>query len=436
MTVETDPPVAVLSGTRVAVISASDHGGAGGASLRCVEGLREAGIDARLLCLFSRSEKPYVSRLPVKAPFRQAFDADGTGRDIWRQAGVLTRDEDAQLRARELFSKTGCVVDYEALAHEIAEADIIHLHWVTGILDYAALGQVIGSRPVVWTLHDMNPFTGGCHYSEGCFGYQDGCLDCPLVSGESQLPHRAWQEKMEAFAQLPSLSVICPSHWLADHVRQAPVFSGRPVHVAPNVFPGAAFRATPKILARQRLGLPLEGQLIAFGADRLGNRRKGADLLRASLTALASATEEDVAVLFFGGGSLDLPVRGHNMGYVDDPETLSLIYAAADVFAFPSREDNAPQVVIEAMASGTPVVGFPVGFLPDIVEHKETGYIAIYENTKDFAAGLAWALAAAPGSQIAMRRSARAHAMSRRYTLPDYTVAKYLHIYGSVHVES
>lgn len=414
----------------IATFTTQDHGGAGLGSQRRVEALRNQGIDARIYCAFQKSNHAYVSKLPYAKPLAPDADHD-IAWQAWREASVLTRVERPELKARELFSKPGSIIDFRDLEPLFDEADIVHMHWVSGLFDHDHT-ETLADKPVVWTLADMNAFTGGCHYSEGCEGYKDECRDCPLLGDGSDIAHVAWKKKRDAYAKIKLLHVICPSQWLADCAQESSLFGDRPVHMIPNAFPVDRFNPTNKLVARLRLGLPLDKKLIVFGADNLNNKRKGGDILAESVRHLREMGKVGgVEGVFFGSSSLDLGIKGHNMGHVSDEKKLSLIYAAADVFAFPSREDNAPLTVAEALLSGTPVVAFPVGNVPEVVQHKDTGYIARYEDAEDFAKGLVWALAA-PRSQEALARGLRSHLVARTHNDPATAVARHLRLYQEI----
>lgn len=414
----------------IATFTTQDHGGAGLGSQRRVEALRSHGIDAQIFCAFKKSDHSYVTKLPYAKPLAPDSSHD-IARQAWREASVLTRVEKPKLKARELFSKTGSIVDFRDIRPVFNVADIVHLHWVSGLFDYDHT-EVLADTPVVWTLADMNAFTGGCHYSEGCEGYKNECRDCPLLGDGSDLAHKAWQKKRKAYGKIKTLQVICPSQWLADCARSSSLLGDRPVHMIPNAFPVDRFTPTNKLVARRQLGLPLDKKLIVFGADSLNNKRKGGDILAQSVRHLREMGKaEDIEGVFFGSASLDLGVKGHNMGHVSEETKLSLIYAAADVFAFPSREDNAPLTVAEALLSGTPVVAFPVGNVPELIQHQDTGYIARYEDAEDFAAGLLWALSA-PRSQEALARSLRGHLAAFAHNDPDTAVARHIRLYKDI----
>jgi len=306
------------------------------------------------------------------------------------------------------------------------------LHWVAGMLDYPNLDTILGDKPVVWTLHDMNAFTGGCHYSEGCTGYRTSCQDCPLIEAGSSAAHEFWARKREGLSKIRNLHIVCPSQWLADCVKESSLLGDRPVHVIPNVMPVTRFLPTNKVVARLKLGIPVDRNYIVFGADSLANERKGGHILRESLHKLRDlGAADNVEALFFGASGLNVGIPSRNMGYVSDPDWLALIYAAADVFAFPSLEDNAPQTVVEAMLSGTPVVSFPIGNVPELVRHRETGYIARYADVDDFTTGLNWALA---GHQSAdgKIRGIEAHLDAFAHHEPDSVIQRHLDLFLNI----
>jgi glycosyltransferase involved in cell wall biosynthesis len=297
------------------------------------------------------------------------------------------------------------------------------------MIDYDLLPEIVGDTPVVWTLHDMMPFTGGCHYSEGCERFHDACTACPLISEANDLPHRALIKKRNAISKLTSVAIITPSAWLTQKAENSSVFGGCRVETIPNIFSAEAFQPTARLVARQKLGLPLDKKLVVFGADSLNNLRKGGDILAQAVRHLQEMGKaEDIEGVFFGANSLDLGIKAYNMGHISDEAKLSLVYAAGDVFAFPSREDNAPLTVAESLLSGTPVVGFPVGNVPELVRHKETGYIAKYEDAKDFAVGLAWALEDTNSAEARLR-GLYGHLTARAHNDTDTSVKRQVSLY-------
>lgn len=416
---------------RVAVLTSSEGGGAGIASQRCMEALRKAGQEAFSICIFRKTDKPDVFLAPLFSPAAEMQKSgDTTGLwNYWLERVALTGDTDPRCTARELFSTPDSLVNATVLGEAIAGVDLVHMHWVVGMLDYPYLDTLLGDKPVVWTLHDMNAFTGGCHYSEGCTNYRTGCHDCPLLAPGATAAQEFLERKRKGLSKIRNLHIVCPSQWLANCVQESALLGDRPVHVIPNVMPVERFVPTNKMVARLKLGIPLNRTYIAFGADSLANRRKGGHILAESLRKLqASGAAEGVEALFFGSSDLDVAIPARNMGYVTDPDRLALIYAAADVFAFPSLEDNAPQTVVEALLSGTPVVSFPVGNVPELVRHRETGYLAGYDDVNDFTAGMAWALEGS-GTPEGKLRGVRGHLDAFDYHEPDSVVRRHLDLF-------
>jgi glycosyltransferase involved in cell wall biosynthesis len=200
----TDP-----SALRIATFTTRDSHGAGTGSMRRVEALNQHGVSAELHVLMKKSAEPFVKAIRPKVAARKAKKLKALSA-AWREAAVLTRKEQPGLKARELFSKTGSVVDFRDNRAIFDTADVVHLHWVAGIFDYRNV-DVLSGKPVVWTLADMNAFTGGCHYSEGCTNYRNDCRNCPLLAEGSDLAHEAWKTKRAAYAKLKNLHIICPS---------------------------------------------------------------------------------------------------------------------------------------------------------------------------------------------------------------------------------
>lgn len=356
---------------RVLTLATLAEGGAGTRSLGTVEALRQAGIDARILSIVSRRREDYVGRV---LPTLDAMDCSNQGA-VWEYlyhhaCGVITGSED--FKGHELFSNTFSILDFRQLKSLIEQYDILHFHWVVGMLGYAHLGEVVGSKPIVWTMTDMNPFTGGCLYSQGCEGYKVQCGSCPLVPAHPELARHNWNLKKSAYENL-NITVVCPSQNGASRVRESSLFRDRRVVVIPNAYPIDRFKPMDRVEARTALGLPLDKRLVMFTAQSIHNERKGGDLLVAAARLLkATRYGSEIQIIRAGKGSVDLPVTTHHLGELDE-EGMSRAYSAADVFISLSREDNGPTTVVESLLCGTPVVGFDVGILSEVVIWNRTG---------------------------------------------------------------
>jgi glycosyltransferase involved in cell wall biosynthesis len=314
---------------------------------------------------------------------------------------------------------------------QIPRSDVLNLHWIAGFFDYRDFfPHVPAGLPVVWTLHDMNPFTGGCHYDEGCGRYVEHCGRCPQLasSDDNDLSARIWKRKKMAFASLGAqmLHLVAPSHWLAEEVRRSSLFSCHPITVIPNGLDTERFKPRDRRLAREILGIPLESRVVLFLAESASEKRKGLGLLLEALRGL----ENDSDLLFLGVGSgftSDMVTQPSMLtGNIADERILSMIFSAADLFVLPSLEDNLPNTAIEALACGIPTVAFAIGGLPDIVQQGKTGILVPKGDISALMAGI-MALLNDPD-----RRASMAEA-SRRAAVQEHSLAVQARRYEAVY---
>jgi glycosyltransferase involved in cell wall biosynthesis len=286
-------------------------------------------------------------------------------------------------------------------ADEVERADLIHLHWLgTGAVNFSDIKKF--GKPVVWRLPDMFPFTGGCHYSGECQAYEEQCGACPFLGSRAQ-HDVSWfnlRRKRQAIARIEKLEAVAPSRWLADCASRSSVFAGRTVHTVNTGVDLNAFAPLEKNAARQLLGLVVDpGQkVIAFGAVKAQeSKRKGGALLYEAIRTMVAQTKgaDKYKLLVFGASEIpenDLPVETMLLGHLSDDLTLRIVYSAADVFVVPSLEENLPNTGLEALACGTPVVGFYVGGMPDLVQEGRNGSLAKNIDALSLAERLEWVL--------------------------------------------
>jgi glycosyltransferase involved in cell wall biosynthesis len=192
------------------------------------------------------------------------------------------------------------------------------------------------------------------------------------------------------------LNLVSPSRWLAQCVHESRLFQKAKISIIPNGIDLKIYYPRKVETVRSELKLPAQQKLILFGAMSLSEKRKGFDLLKASLSMIKNNnTAEMPALLVFGEVTDEIKNLGfqtYSMGYVDDESKLAKLYSAANVFIAPSRQDNLPNTVMEALACGTPVVAFDIGGMPDMIEHQKNGYLAKPYDTQDLAVGIDWIL--------------------------------------------
>jgi glycosyltransferase involved in cell wall biosynthesis len=275
---------------------------------------------------------------------------------------------------------------------------VINLHWINaGFLNLGMIGRI--RQPVVWTLHDMWPFTGVCHYSDGCRKFRDTCGACPMLESDraSDLSRWNWRRKRDSIGKM-DLTIVTPSRWLAGLAGESRILGPVPVEVIPNGVDIDVFRPAPKTAVRKLLGLDRDKKVVLFGgAHALTDPRKGARFLSHALEIIKNrAPETPLQVLVFGAEIPETGLTFHfetrYLGFIRDERLLAQMYAAADVYVTPPTEENLANTVIEALACGTPTVAFDVGGMAEMVLHGKNGYLARASDATDLARGIQWAL--------------------------------------------
>ena len=274
---------------------------------------------------------------------------------------------------------------------------LVHLHWIGGgVLNVSSLRRL--DVPLVWTLHDIWPLSGGCHIEYLCSRLAVGCGACPALgsSEERDLSRRSVRRKRGIYAQ-SDLTFVAPSRWMAGIAARSPLLAGHSLRVIPNGVDITVFKPHDRDLARQRLGLDPRSFYVLFGAvNSTADPNKGYDLLLQALSDIAvSIASENIVLIVFGSSDVadmtSIGVRTIAVGHVSSEDELAFLYAACDVTVVPSRLESFGQTALESIACGTPVVAFAGSGVAEVVEHGTTGYLAEPYDTIDLARGiLSW----------------------------------------------
>lgn len=410
-----------VNGINVLHLSSSDidNGGAR-AAYRLNQGLQSLGCSSKMLV-------------------RAKFSSDST---ILAEKSLLTKlgPTSSDLPLRFYPNHTGMFSSQwfpDALARRTRQfnPDIVNLHWVNnGYLKIETIARL--TQPLVWTLHDLWPFTGGCHYNQDCDRYQTSCGDCPQLAShrDADLSRWVWNRKSHAWKQA-NLTIVATSTWMADCARASSLFRDRRIEVIPLGLDTDKYKPSNQRFARELLNLPADKQLILFGAiGGTSDQRKGFHLLLPALQQLREAGWSDrIELVIFGANApkdpADLGFKTHYVGRLNDDISLALAYSAADVMIVPSVQEAFGQTASESLACGTPVVAFNATGLRDVVDHHQNGYLATPFEVADLARGIMWVLED-------QERHQKLQFHARQKSLREFTLttqaSRYLSLYADI----
>jgi len=415
---------------RILIVNTSEKtGGAAVASHRLMTALQRNGMKAKMLVCEKLSNDPSVVALPHRWLQGLHF--------LWERWCIFCHLHFSRKRLFEI-DMANAGTDITRLP-EFREADIIHLQWINqGMLSLKGIRRILESgKPVVWTMHDLWPLSSICHYARNCMGYKDGCRDCPLLPGggsRNDLSAKVMARKERMMAGRHITFVTC-SEWLGSQARQCLLAEGQTVVSIPNCIDTSVYCPGDRMEARREVGLPTDVRwLILFVSQRVTDERKGMCYFVDAVRQLTEAHPEmkgKSGVVVLGGhaeeiGELPLPV--YPLGFVRDEKTIVNVYRACDVFVLPSLEDNLPNTIMEAMACGTPCVGFNTGGIPEMIDTEgplANGYVARYADAADLMKGIHEVLTAGRSKEFSQ------NAVNKVYTTwsQQRVAARYIKVY-------
>lgn len=408
---------------KVLIVSTRDiAGGAARAAFRLFKGLQRIGVDVHMLVLSKASDEPNITGPQSKKDiaFSKIYPSlNGV------LLGMLYGNKE-----RRVFSSAVTPHDISRRINEI-NPDIVNLHWVTdGFLKIEHLKKI--RQPIVWSLHDMWPFTGGCHYDLGCGKYLQSCGACPALGSKKEHDMSRWlfNRKKKTFKEVNDLTIVGLSRWLGACAEKSSLLKDRRTEILPNGIDVNIFKPVDKITARKMLNLPLNKKMVLFGAmNPQANPVKGYKHL---VAALHHVRNEHLNFLIFGTSypqkHLGLKYEAHYLGKFADDLSLAVVYSAADVVVVPSVQENLSNVIMEALACGTPVVAFNIGGNGDMIAHQQNGYLAAPLEAKDLANGIDWVIEDAD-------RWHQLSATARKQVVENYSLEKVAYQYKELFSE-
>ncbi len=414
---------------KVLIINTSEkRGGAAIAAARLRDALISRGVETKMLVCKKESDNPTIVELRPAWKTQLNFLIERFL--IWANNGFTRKhlfDIDTASHGTDITSLP-----------EFKEADIIHFHWINqGMLSLKGIRKIILSgKPIVWTLHDMWPFTGICHHARNCRNFTTHCRECDLLTQPHahDLSEKVMMKKEKLFKNSNIYFIGC-SKWMANEARQSQVIRGLRITDIPNPLNTNIFKPTDKTAARKANGLPQDKKLVLFSAFKTTTPAKGINYfidtcrlyhqlhpeMQNKMAIVAVGKEADTIINEF-------PYHVYDMGYIGDEKTMVSIYNACDVFFMPSLQENLPNTIAEAMACGVPCIASAIGGIPQMINHLENGYLAHPKDFDDMANGLDWYFNQC--NQTTVQEAARAFAVSH-YDERNIT-AKYVEIYNTI----
>lgn len=376
---------------KILLINTSEFGGAAVACKRLMKALKLKKIDTNMLVAntqdskFNSFYKTYIGR---KIHFLKF---------VYERICFLLHEKSKEIRFVFSLGNIGANITKNK---EVNNTDIIHLHWFNqGFLSLKNLKQISKlNKPVVWTLHDMWAFTGGCHYSLSCRNFEKNCGNCIYVkkANKKDLSNKIHKKKQKIYSNLDFTIVTC-SNWLKQEAQKSSLLQNFNIVSIPNPIDTQLFKPIEGKNLRLKYNIPTNKKIILFGAANINNKIKGMPLLFEALDYLYTKDNSlinKIELIVVGKSKPEdfenIKFKIHNLGSINSEKTMIEIYNLADLFVTPSLQDNLPNMIMESLAVSTPVVGFNIGGIPEMVDHKKNGYIANYKSTSDLAEGILW----------------------------------------------
>ncbi len=400
------------------------HGGAARAAYRIHAALRANGIRSEMLVAqkdgFDENVKCY--NIPLLQQKRRFF----------QKILKLQKTKNPTFHSGNLFP-TGI---YKEIS--LSNADVVHFHWIGyDLISIAEVKKI--SQPIVWTLHDMWAFCGTEHYIDlnSQERFQKGYCSAnkPLTDdGFFDVDKFVWRKKQNHWKNI-KFYFVGPSKWIVNCVQKSCLFFNHYATVIPNCLDTQLFRPKNKEACRKTFNLEQNKKILLFGADGGGgNPLKGFSVLQEALKILPLKLSKEIQCVVFGEHkqSEKKDINGIQINYIGriaNDEQLALVYNVANVFIIPSMIDNLPNTVMEAMSCGVPCIGFNVGGIPDLIDHKENGFIVQEFSSQQLADGIKWLLS--DNNRLTVFGKAARAKVLKSYQF-DLIAKKYIDLYRQV----
>lgn len=353
-----------LNPVQVDHVTFSQTGGAGEVAKLLAASQQDSGIDSRLISLISGDLRSNPLRWP-RITVAAAIDEFAVSNHSSPTILSLYRSKVEELKPSVFRNQS-----------------IIHLHWLQGVLTHQSVRRLLGSgKKVVWTLHDMSPFTGSCHHAHGCEGFREACSDCPQVRDIFKKSVAISFGRKIFDSQQRNLLLVAPTPWLALQAQKSIIFRNQEIVVIENPIRQDFFDTKRAIKFGDSSGRAnLEGnrtlRVTAVASD-LCNPAKGISHLVDMVSALRRTTENiHLSLVGRRGDAFHNPVNGISWLGNLSAEELARVAQKTDLLLSGSTAESAGLVVREFGAAGVPTLALNVGGIADLIENNSSGWLA------------------------------------------------------------
>lgn len=365
---------------KILIVNTYDLGGAANSAIRLHQSLLKNNISSKLLLLHKTEEIPYsfsyhskVSNSLLSRVFYKLLSP-------FKHKNKLSSEKEkiSSLRPKGLEYYSLPESSFDITQHYLyKEADVINLHWVADFLDWETF-FVKNKKPLVWTLHDQNPFLGGEHYIERFNGINDIGYPIERVYSdeETRQENKLILYKYQILNKVELINIVTPSKWLANASLKSKLFNKFPHHVIPYGLSCEIFKTLDQFTCRKILNIDNDKIIVLFVADSIENNRKGYIFLEKAIESLPESYKSKISNCVIGQKiKKTYSVNTFDLGKIKDPRLMAIAYNAVDVFILPSLEDNLPNTIIESLMCGTPTISFNSGGISELVTDERFGYL-------------------------------------------------------------
>lgn len=349
--------------TGIQHVTFSTKGGAGSVASELNRGIILGGGKSRIISVTNGAIPDLKFRKPILV-FTALFDY------------FIVRSK----QCHQLFTLFRRFIRINGSAGKSLDNEITHLHWTPGVISIDEISKQLksGSR-IVWTLHDMWAFTGGCHFSDQCNEFLHGCTSCPQVKPIFRTAvQKSFDRKLQALQSTNNLEIVTPSNWLKAQAQASKILAEKQIFVIPNPIDCEVFKPNQQTQTRHT------DLVIGCSAANLNETRKGIELfIKWTDDYISKFPDKKLSVLAVGSGQIISDrVEVRTTGFVSDKKELSDLYNQMDIFVSLATSDNFPLNIGEAVASGLPTICRDSGGMPELVDHGKTGFLV--SNIEEF----------------------------------------------------